>query len=379
MTFQQLNDHHVSHQINIQEGQENDLLLLGDTSHGENYLLGRQQSGLENILTSQGYQYSFDNFSDLLRQADLVMANLETPITNIVESPFHLIKEYVHWTDINAAPTCLQNNNIQMVSLANNHVIDFGEQGLQQTFDILERHNIQYFGAGKNSERARQPCVIQLKHQHQSKTIILLSAFHYRPSYHKKYHAYASDQHAGVHPLSEETIQPWIQEVRTTYPDAFIILFPHWGANYKWVRPSQLRLANGAVNAGVDLIIGHGAHMFQNISKVCDKWVAFSIGNFVFNSPGRYSSLSDMPSVSLIARLLLDSKCGEFTLTPRFYPIQSDNLITHFQPRFLTDTEFSEFHPLLTRPYKTEESPVNKINIGRDMWGNYIQTPEHTL
>lgn len=379
MTFQPAHDHQISRQIEIREGQENYLLLLGDTSHGENYLLERQQSGLENVLGSRGYQYSFDNFTEILKQADLVMANLETPITNIAESPFRFVKDYVHWTDIDAAPKCFQGNNIQFVSLANNHSIDFGGQGLQQTFEILDRYNIRYFGAGENSARARQPCIIRVKHNHQNKTIILLSAYQYRSSYQERYQAYASAEHAGVQPLSEDIIPLWVQEIRASYPDAFIILFPHWGSNYDRVKPAQLRLAECAVNAGVDLIIGHGAHMSQHISKIRDKWVAFGIGNFIFNSPGRYRSFSGMPSVSLIARLLLEFYSGEITLSPRFYPIQSDNLLTRFQPRFLTDAEFDEFCQFMAQPNRIGESPFAQIDMGRDKWGHYIQLPRHIV
>lgn len=379
MAFQHICDYPITSQIDIQAGQENYLLLLGDTSHGENYLLTRQQCGLENVLSSRGYQYSFDNFSGILKQADLVMANLETPITNIAESPFRFVKDYVHWTDIDAAPICLQDNNIQLVSLANNHSIDFGEQGLMQTFEILDHYGIQYFGAGKNAARARQPCIIRLKHNQQSKTIILLSAYQYRSSYKKKYQAYASAQRAGVQPLTKDIVRLWVEEIRVGYPDAFIILFPHWGSNYEWVKPGQLRLAECAVNAGVDLIIGHGAHMLQHIGTINDKWVAFSIGNFIFNSSGRYSSFSKMPSVSLIARLLLEFNSGEFTLTPRFYPIQSNNLLTHFQPRFLTDAEFDEFRQFMTQLYTIGEAPFAQIDTGRDKWGHYIQLPSHIL
>lgn len=100
------------------------------------------------------------------------------------------------------------------------------------------------------------------------------------------------------------------------------------------------------LDSGADLVIGHGAHRMQEVLLARSGTTVFSIGNFVFNSPGRYRS-HEAPPYSIVARLDLARDDSGTSGGLRLYPILSDNRVTGFQPRPVTGSEAKEVHALL--------------------------------
>src|SRR5699024_3264505 len=135
--------------------------------------------------------------------------------------------------------------------------------------------------------------------------------------------------------LSLHDALPIFKEEKEAYPDGKIIVIAHWGADFKTVNQKQKDYAHSLVSAGADLIIGHGAHMIQEIEKIGSSIVVYSIGNGVFNSDGEYNRRFVAP-YSLIAQIVM-TKAGKEL---RMYPIYTNNLKTFWQPRFLQDKEF---------------------------------------
>src|SRR5262249_22983896 len=108
-----------------------EIVLLGDTSFGENYQqLYAKKNPNNNILQSKGYDYCLNNFRNFLTTANLVIANLETPLTSLTQSPYAGKKSYIHFSDVDKAPESLLKHNISVVTLANNHSFDYGAEGL---------------------------------------------------------------------------------------------------------------------------------------------------------------------------------------------------------------------------------------------------------
>jgi len=132
-------------------------VFLGDTSFGENYQEEIERRGGDNVLKTKGYEHSLKRFAPFLRQADLVIANLETPVTDLPSSPLTGKKVCVHHSDPVEAPRVLKEHNIGAVSLANNHTLDYGIMGLRQSLEALEEHDIQWFGAGTDEASAAEP------------------------------------------------------------------------------------------------------------------------------------------------------------------------------------------------------------------------------
>jgi hypothetical protein len=219
-------------------------------------------------------------------------------------------------------------------ALANNHSLDFGPQGLEQTSGSLKLYGMSGFGAGKNINFAGEPL---LKDFGQAGSMAVISAYELNDKYDDIYFYYAEEQGGGVYPLSVERISRQIEDLKAENPDMFIVIFPHWGTNYTLASENQKETAHALIDAGADLIIGHGAHMVQEVEKYNGKWIVYSIGNFVFNSPGRYQNYEVDP-YSYIARLLID----ESGMNLYLYPIFTDNKVTNYQSRFVTGSEFEE-------------------------------------
>jgi len=343
-----------------------EILFAGDTSFGENY----QEKRKINILEKYDYNYPLVNMHKILTKSNLVIVNLETPITNSPKSPFKDIKTYVHWTDVDKSPKALLDHNINVVSLANNHMIDYGMEDFNQTLEVLSKNKIDYFAAGNNLEAAAKPYLINTKIGSEELLIAVIGAFQFSNAFQEKYAAYANASDPGMNPLLKESIEQKIHDIKKLSQNALILLFPHWGPNYKWKTDSQTKLADEFLDLGVDLIVGHGAHMLQEIEKRKDRWVVFSLGNFMFNSHGRYKKLR-APPFSLVSKLIV---CAN-TVSLRLYPIVTDNMLTNYQTRFVSIKEFNEVCALLENKNTSRQTFFNTIKRDQDEYGYFLELP----
>ncbi len=348
-------------------------LFVGDTSFGENYQEKIKERGGKSILDQHGYGYGFKNFKSMMVRSNFVIMNLETPITNCKISPFEGQKKYIHWTDVDKAPNYLLEHNVSLVSLANNHSYDYGEVGFNQTLDLLNQAKLPFMGAGRDIYRAAEPFICELNFVDKSIKIAIIAAFECLPSYKDRYKVYANTNSPGLMPLDEMIIKNQIDKIKAQEPEAFIILFPHWGSNYKWCQGRQEKLAKKLFAHGVDLIIGHGAHMIQEFSQNNGKINIYSLGNFVFNSPGRYQYM-EVPPYSAVASLDIAVINNQPALDIKLYPIITDNRITGYQSRFVNKQEFEELSEIFTqRPIMQNYKNFAKAN--KDNFGYYFQIP----
>jgi hypothetical protein len=348
------------------------ILFIGDTSFGENYQLANREHGQPNILEEKGYDYPLARLKPLLMQADLVIANLETPVTNLPTSPVTGKKDYVHWTDVVLAPKHLKAHNIHTVSLANNHTLDYGVPGLEQTLDILRKSEIAAFGAGRNQQEAARPFVKDLPVGGRVFKLAVFGAFEFFPDYDRQYHFYASADRAGAHQLALDKLAAEIARLKAAEPATYVVVFPHWGENYVWKSKSQTDLAHGLVDAGADLVIGHGAHMIQEIEPYRGRWIIYSLGNFMFNSPGRYK-LKGVDPYSLAAELVVRADGDRLSKSIRVYPIFTDNQITNYQSRLLAKAEFDRAGTLLAQKCPDPARFRQQVRAGKDNLGYYLE------
>lgn len=319
------------------------VLFVGDTAFGENYQEAIAGRGGISILQSRGYDYGFEKLKPLIQRADVVVTNLETPLTDLPASPLSGRKTYLHWSDVRKAPPVLQKNRMRLLSLANNHTLDYGLQGLTQTLNVLRQNGLHAFGAGANEPDAARPAVLDFSINGRPLRVLIAAGFEYRSSYETAYAFYARKTTGGVNEWSVPKATAQIQALRKANPDAFIIAFPHWGKNYQWKTAGQTALGHALIDAGADMVMGHGAHQLQEIEPYRGRWIIYSLGNFMFNSPGRYEKESGFP-FSLAALLTITEKNGGLDFGLRLYPILSDNRITGYQTRPVTAKEFESIH-----------------------------------
>jgi Bacterial capsule synthesis protein PGA_cap len=348
------------------------VLFVGDTSFGENYQQEEKAAGGTDILAGKGYDWPLSRLKPLLSSSDLVIANLETPLTRRPKSNLQGIKKYLHWSDPEKATAALARHKIGVVSLANNHAMDYGTEGLKDTLLALEKHRIASYGAGLGDREAARPYRRKLRVGGLQVNLAVIGAFEYRTNYEQTYKFYAGGNLPGVHPLDTDRLPVQIERLKRTEPGLFVVVTPHWGRNYGWRREREEAAARRMIDAGADLVIGHGAHHFQAIERYKGRWILYNIGNFVFNSQGRYAE-KKAHAASLAVQLRLRAEAGKLRWSLRCYPLLSDNLRTGYRPRLLSGREFESARGVLARRSPNPADWRRRAVAGRDAIGRYVE------
>jgi poly-gamma-glutamate synthesis protein (capsule biosynthesis protein) len=150
-----------------------------------------------------------------LNEGDVVIANLESPLT---ESDKILIeKEYILRADPKVAKG-IKNASIDVVTLANNHIMDFGGSGLKDTGKALDRYGILHTGAGDNLKEARRPAFIEVKG-------VKIAVLAYSNTFPKEF--YAKNGSPGTAPGFAKYVRKDVRSARA-HADIVIVSF-HWG------------------------------------------------------------------------------------------------------------------------------------------------------
>ncbi|MBE9041656.1 CapA family protein, partial [Oscillatoriales cyanobacterium LEGE 11467] len=164
----------------------------------------------------------------------------------------------------------LSNSGIDLVNLANDRVMEYGEAGLLETLETLDRAGIYRVGAGRDATEARRPTILEVKGQ----KIAYLG-------YYAGDSNSAGKDKAGTNKALKDRIARDIEAIRDRV-DWTIVNF-HWGAQLaetpdRW----QVDLAHFTIDNGADLIVGHHAKVLQGAQIYKDRAIAYSLGNFIF-------------------------------------------------------------------------------------------------
>ncbi|MDH4227443.1 MAG: CapA family protein [Deltaproteobacteria bacterium] len=241
-------------------------------SVGDTYLGTR----LVPYLDEYGPAYPFENVAGILNGADAVIMNLESPLTN--HSKTYIEKEF----HIKAPPYAIESvksASVDVATLANNHMMDFGEPGLRDTLAALDAAGIARAGAGLDSKEARRPAIFE-------KDGVRVAVLSYSRTYPLEF--YATAKRAGTASGVEANIESDIKKARRDGADIVVVTF-HWGAErVRMPKPYQIELAHLSIDSGADLVIGHHPHVTQPIEKYKGGVIFYSLGNFVFGmTPNR--------------------------------------------------------------------------------------------
>jgi poly-gamma-glutamate capsule biosynthesis protein CapA/YwtB (metallophosphatase superfamily) len=302
---------------------------------------------------------------------DYRILNLETPLTLHHDSPLKG-KDYLHYSDPVKAPTVFGRFGPIAYSLANNHTLDQGEVGLDDTLASLDTAGARHFGAGKDLEDAMKPLVQEFRVGDRSLTVAVFGGLEFSKKYAEQFQFYATANHPGVAPIDVPAVEKVIRDLHRRTPDIYVIYFMHTLENYKWKTPEQIATVHELRNAGVDLVIGSGAHMMQEVEYDGNQWIFYGIGNFLFNAGGRYAGHLAPPfSLPLVVDFSIDD--GHLQTNLRVYPIMSDNKVTNYQPRFLTEEELSMVDSLLAERSHWNAEDRAAVISGKDNIGCYLE------
>lgn len=250
-----------------------------------------------NSVSRIGYFYPFEKVSPELAKGDITIANLEAPLTSrgkeFKEKRFRFRAKA-------AVADALKKAGVTTVSLANNHIMDFGSEGLKDTILSLDKAGIDYVGAGENLGEARKAAIYNIRG-------LRVAILGYSLTLPQEF--WASINSPGTTPLTEKVALEDIDGIRK---DADIIVITvHWGEEgARTLRPYQKRLARMMIDAGADAVIGHHPHILQGIEQYRHGIIFYSLGNFVFASKGKAGGST------LIVRLFIDGTNRSVELLP---------------------------------------------------------------
>jgi len=235
--------------------------------------------------SNRNFKYPFLEVADILKKGDVVFANLEEPITARTRS-LKGIKEggkYVLKNDPEAIEG-LSFAGFNLFSLANNHILDYYEEGLFDTMSVLDKFGIAYSGAGKNIEEALKPAIIEKRGV---KTGLLsytdMSEVVYKGNPPLMFIAGKDKPGVAKRPINfDDSIKSDIESLRDNVD--ILIVSLHWGVEDSFeVLPRQRDYAHQLIDAGVDVVLGHHPHQFQGIEVYKGKPIFYSLGNFIFD------------------------------------------------------------------------------------------------
>lgn len=209
-----------------------------------------------------GNQYIFNGVKHFLEQNDLNVLNLEGPITDNASlsegSAPGSYYNYFFTFDPSWAQT-LYDNHIRLVNIGNNHINNFGAEGVRQTKQFLDGAKVGYFGAPDYPKTAG----MEIRG-------VKLEFINY-------------NQFSAVSPETEE--MQALENIRAAKQRAdVVIVFPHWGEEYQdEPTEEQQRLAHEFIDEGADLVAGSHPHVIQTVEDYQGKRIYYSLGNFIFD------------------------------------------------------------------------------------------------
>lgn len=343
------------------------LTFGGDTSLGDVHI-SRAAPHLQDTLRANP-EWFFEGVSPLLSGSDEIIVNLETVLSENPVSPWEGKKRFLGWDTPTQTLRALKSIGVSVVSLANNHTMDFGWKVLDDTMSHLARSGISQVGAGGSLLESFSPHIIPYGGNGSAHKIYLFSGMQVQKSLRDDYDFYAAVDSGGVAPASQDRLCLCIRATKVADPKGLIIVMPHWGRNYRWASKSMRSLEASFYEAGADIVIGHGAHMLQQLQATGQSATIFSLGNFVFNWAGRFDKF-DAPPFGLVARLEVEPK-GErvWRVNLKAYPILSNNRDTGYKPRPVTAEEFERVAEVVGS--KSGASFSERFKAGRDErgWG----------
>lgn len=252
------------------------LMAVGDI------MLGRT---IGEMIETEGAQAPFFYTAETLSTADITLGNLECPISSRGHAEE---KTYAFRAPVSSAES-LAFAGFDVVSLANNHTLDYGIEALEDTLNILTEHQIGTVGAGLVESTAYAPLFMEVEGLK-----VALLAFADIPTTDYDYLAWeAGPEKPGIAWAHPEKVQKNITAAKNL-ADVVIVLVHNGFEIVQTVSKSQQDFAHLAIDSGASLVIGSHPHVLQRIEGYNGGLIVYSMGNFVFDNflfPPNYSAI----------------------------------------------------------------------------------------
>ncbi len=243
------------------------LLFVGDV------MLGRL---VNETLRSMPPTYPWGNTLPVLRASDVRVGNLECVLSDR-GAPWDRTPKSFHFRTDAKNVEALKAAGFNLLSLANNHTLDYGEEALLDMLFHLDQAGIRHAGAGAHAVEAARPALLSAG----GAAIAFLACTDNEPDWG------AADQRPGVYfiPLdrTDERALHFFDLIRETKKRAdLVIVSAHWGSNWGYEpEPGHVSFAHMLVDSGADIVLGHSCHVFRGIEIYQERLILYSAGDFV--------------------------------------------------------------------------------------------------
>ena len=214
---------------------------------------------IRSVSRKMGGAFIFDGLRSEFQNVDLVVANLEGPITgnpSVSETSLEGSREnYIFTFPIEVADT-LKKENVRLVNIGNNHILNFKEDGVQQTKEYLETAGVGFFGS---------PLLGDVRYVIREVNRIKIAFVNYNEFVWQ-----------GKEKVFEDIA------VAKDLAD-FTVVYTHWGKEYVSATPEMKALGHAFIDAGADLVIGSHPHVVQESEEYQGKRIYYSLGNLIFD------------------------------------------------------------------------------------------------
>lgn len=262
------------------------------------------------------YTLPFQKAADFLKSADVTFGNLETPILNGKNTP----KDSTTFRADPAGVKGLTFAGYDVMSIANNHTMNYQIPGLTNTLKELKKAGILASGGGKNQDFAHAPAIFETK----GKTIAFLS--YVDPKIPPRNYGIATYNTAGLASMNIEAMKNDVKNAATEYD--IVVVSMHSGTEYKR-EPTQFQkdFAHAAIDSGASAVIGTHPHVVQPVEYYGNGVIFYSLGNFVFDQ-----FFSTDVKTGLVARITFED---EEKPSVELFPVKIETT----QPRILEGQE----------------------------------------
>ena len=231
---------------------------------------------VKQLIERQGGLEPLRFVAEHLAAADVTVGNLESPLSN---RGTPLPGKDVHFRGDPRGIEGLKASGFTFLSLANNHILDYGTEALVDTIDSLDSAGIGHAGAGLDRAAAWEPAVAT----YGDTTVAFLSFSHIIPA-----GFIATDSRPGLAPgrTDMDAVVAAIRAAKEQHD--YVLVSFHWGVEYvDDANADQVRDGRAAIDAGADMVLSHHPHVIQGVEFYNGGLIAYSLGDFVFDHYSR--------------------------------------------------------------------------------------------